>query len=558
VPRTTARRCAAAAMIALSVASCGRDIEMEFNTFVDAHVDTIEVLERDAALSWWDAAVSGSEDQYRRYAELRNDLDRVYAERGSFVFVSDVRASGKLKDPLMRRTADLLYLRYRGRQADPDLLERIAVLSAGIESRFNVFRPHVGGRTLAPGDVRRVLERSLDGDERRRVWEASKEVGPAVADDLLELARLRNESARQAGFEDYYVMSLELGEQDPAWIDALLTELDELTRGPFIELKRSIDAGIAERFGIGPGEIRPWHYADPFFQETPAADLPVLDGRLDRQAVIDLTARFYRSIGLPVDDILERSDLFEREGKCPHAFCTDIDRRGDIRILANVRGDRRWLETMLHECGHGAYDKYIGLDLPYLLRTYPHYAVTEAVAMFFGELVHDPAWLGRMLCLDPAQLAEMEPVLEAEARGRRLVFARWGLVMARFERELYRDPDQDLDRLWWDLVERFQDVRCPDGRSAPDWAAKIHIVSSPVYYHNYLLGEMIASQLRAALVGTEETGGGAYGNLALGEFFRERLFRAGDTIPWTALVEQVTGEPLSAARFAAETAGETR
>lgn len=558
MPRTTAWRCALAAMMALTVASCGRDIEMEFNAFVDSHVDTIEVLERDAALSWWDAAVSGSEEEYRRYATLRNDIERIYADRGSFVFVSDVRSSGKLKDPLMRRTADLLYLRYRGRQADPDLLERIAVLSAQLENRFNVFRPRVEGRALSPGDVRRVLETSRDSDERRRVWEASKEVGPAVADDLLELVRLRNESARQAGFDDYYVMSLELGEQDPAWLDALLDELDELTRGPFLDLKRGIDEEIAGRFGIGPGEIRPWHYDDPFFQETPAAPVTGLDGRLDRQSVIDLTARFYRSIGMPIDDILERSDLFERDGKCPHAFCADIDRRGDVRILANVRGDRRWLETMLHESGHGVYDKYIGGGLPYLLRTYPHYAVTEAVAMFFGELAHDPAWLGRMLCLDPALLAQIEPALRAEARGRRLVFARWGLVMARFERELYRDPEQDLGRLWWDLVERFQDVRRPDGRSAPDWAAKIHIVSSPVYYHNYLLGEMIAAQLRAALAGIEGGDGGAYGNLALGEFFRERLFRPGDTMPWTLLVEQVTGEPVSAARFAAETAGETR
>ena len=79
------------------------------------------------------------------------------------------------------------------------------------------------------------------------------------------------------------------------------------------------------------------------------------------------------------------------------------------------------------------------------------------------------------------------------------MFARWVLVMTNFERGLYADPDADLDTLWWDLVEQFQRVRRPDGRHAPDWAAKIHLAVAPVYYQNYLYGELVASQLQATL-----------------------------------------------------------
>ena len=92
------------------------------------------------------------------------------------------------------------------------------------------------------------------------------------------------------------------------------------------------------------------------------------------------------------------------------------------------------------------------------------------------------------------------PSSAAAQRASLLVFARWVLVVTHFERELYADPDADLDTLWWDLVERFQLVRRPEGRHAPDWAAKIHLAVVPVYYQNYLYGEMFASQLvRAAL-----------------------------------------------------------
>src|SRR6202034_57054 len=80
-----------------------------------------------------------------------------------------------------------------------------------------------------------------------------------------------------------------------------------------------------------------------------------------------------------------------------------------------------------------------------------------------------------------------------------LIFSRWCQVMLRFEKGMYEDPDQDLNKLWWDLVEKYQMVKRPPNRSAPDYAAKIHIVSAPVYYHNYMMGELFASQLHHAI-----------------------------------------------------------
>ncbi len=75
-----------------------------------------------------------------------------------------------------------------------------------------------------------------------------------------------------------------------------------------------------------------------------------------------------------------------------------------------------------------------------------------------------------------------------------LVFSRWAQVMYRFEKSMYENPDQDLNQLWWNMVEKYQMLTKPEGRNMPDWATKIHIALYPCYYHNYLLGEMLASQ----------------------------------------------------------------
>ncbi len=544
---------------AAAFSSCSKDVEMDFGMFVKKHVEKVALLEKEGSIAYWKAAVSGVEEDFRRYSDIRLEMERIYSDKVSFELVREARDSGKLKDPLLRRMADILYLKYLGNQADPQLLKKIVGLSAKVENRFNVFRAAVDGKKLTTNEICAVLRESEDGEYRRVVWEASKAVGKEIDDDLLELVRFRNEMAREAGFDNYHSMSLVLGEQDEETLVALFDELDELTAEPFRELKEEIDGGLSKRFGITPGEIRPWHYSDPFFQEAPAGDMAGLARYFRERDIVALAADFYESIGMPVDDVIAGSDLYEKDGKNPHAFCTDIDREGDIRVLCNVKDSVYWMETMLHELGHAVYDKYVQRELPWLLRSYPHLATTEASAMYFGRLAQDPRWIGAALELGADEIGKLAPVLEKSLRARQLIFTRWTQVMFRFERELYLDPDGDLNTIWWDLVERYQLVRRPDGRNEPDWAAKIHIVSSPVYYHNYMLGEMIASQFHHYVVAMIEGGaadGGIYGNLAVGEFFRDTVYRRGNTAPWTEHIEKVTGEPLHVKYFVEQYVGQ--
>ena len=544
---------------AAAFVSCGKDVEMDFGMFVEKHVEEVSRLEKEGSLAYWKAAISGSEEDFRKYSDIRLEMEKVYSDKASFDLVRDARDSGKLKDPALIRMADLLYLRYLGNQTDPRLLEKIVKLSGKVENRFNIFRPVVDGKKLTTNDVYDVLREGRDSHYRRSVWEASKAVGPEVVDDLIELVSLRNETAREAGFDNYHSMSLALGEQDEESLALLFDELDELTYEPFRQLKEELDDVIAGQFGITPQEVRPWHYSDPFFQEAPAGGMTELDRYFRERDIVALVADFYKSIGMPVDDVIAASDLYEKDGKNPHAFCTDIDRAGDIRVLCNVKENVYWMETMLHELGHAVYDKYIQRELPWLLRSYPHLATTEASAMYFGRLAQDPHWIGEALGLDPEEIDKLAPVLENSLRARQLIFTRWTQVMFRFERELYRDPDGDLNTIWWDLVEKYQLIRRPEGRDEPDWAAKIHIVSSPVYYHNYMLGEMIASQLHHHVM-TKIEGDvatrGIYGNLAVGEFFRDSVYWPGNTDPWTAHIEKVTGEPLQAKYFVEQFVGQ--
>jgi peptidyl-dipeptidase A len=209
------------------------------------------------------------------------------------------------------------------------------------------------------------------------------------------------------------------------------------------------------------------------------------------------------------------------------------------------------MSTMLHEFGHAVYDRGLDPDLPWLLREPAHPLTTEGIAMMFGRLVRDPSWLHDVAGLDRDTVDQLAPRLAAAQRASLLVFARWVLVVTHFERALYADPDADLDTAWWDLVERFQRVRRPPGRHAPDWAAKIHLAVVPVYYQNYLYGELFASQLGARL---REEHGSLVDATRAGAHLREHVFAPAAALRWDRFVEQATGRALDANAFARDLA----
>jgi peptidyl-dipeptidase A len=265
-----------------------------------------------------------------------------------------------------------------------------------------------------------------------------------------------------------------------------------------------------------------------------------------------LTRQFYQAIGLPIDDILARRDLYERPGKHQHAFCQDMDRKGDTRVLCNVKPDSYWMSTLLHEYGHAVYDRYHDASLPFLLREPAHILSTEAIAMLMGRLSTSGEWLHRYAGVARDEVAKIEPRLRQALRAGLLIFTRWALTMCNFERELYRNPQQDLNTLWWDLVEKFQLVKRPENRHAPDWAAKIHLACYPGYYQNYMLGEMTASQL-LEFITTRVLNGDAAAFIdspQVGHFLRDKFFVLGSRYDWNGVLHAATGEELKPEYFA--------
>jgi peptidyl-dipeptidase A len=535
-------------------------VKEEVKMFLKKYQQEYAKLDLKAQLAFWTAANSGKKEDFDASAAATLVVRKFHSDPDAYQKLVELTGHADELNRVQARALHVAELAYKGNQLPTDLLGRMVNLSTDIERTFNTFRGEIDGKAFTNNDLLEMLRKEADSAQRKKTWEALKQVGGAVAPKLIELARLRNEAAKKLGFDNFWDMKIRLQEHDPEQLLALFDELERLTREPFTRMKAKMDSELAGRFGVKPEELMPWHYDNPFFQAAPpsdAIDLNEFYEKKTREELVEISRVFFAEIGLPADDILRRSDLYDREGKDQHAFCISMDRKDDVRTLCNVKPTAEWMDTVLHELGHAVYDVAIDRRLPFNLREPSHAFTTEGVAMLLGALGKNPKWMVAYGGADEKRVEEVAEAILEQRRREQLIFARWTMVMLHFEKALYENPEQDLNKLWWDYVARYQQLTPPADRDEPDWAAKPHFTIAPVYYHNYMMGEVFAAQLRHALAELAGHQGPTSelsfnGRKDFGEYLKEKVFKPGNVLPWPQFVRRASGEKLTAKYFAVE------
>ena len=122
----------------MTTAGCGKKPDSAAQTFVARHLERVRPLEKASALAWWQANISGKPEDFQAKEKAENAVNRVLADQGAFAELKHIRERGAGPDEILKRSIDVLYLAYLGKQVDPKLLEQIVAKSNAVERGFNV------------------------------------------------------------------------------------------------------------------------------------------------------------------------------------------------------------------------------------------------------------------------------------------------------------------------------------------------------------------------------------------------------------------------------------
>ena len=137
-------RIAAAALIVLTL-SCNlfagqlNDKEKQLQAFITAHVAKVAPMSKEANLTYWSAATTGNETDYKKFSEQQFEIQKIYMNHREFEFLKGLKQSGQIKDAILSRQLSKLYFAYLTNQIDEGLLKQITDLSTKVEENFSTF-----------------------------------------------------------------------------------------------------------------------------------------------------------------------------------------------------------------------------------------------------------------------------------------------------------------------------------------------------------------------------------------------------------------------------------
>ena len=479
----------------------------------------------------WEFFINSNDQNLKAYEKAQEEFTELFSDKETYEKFLSVDAS-KLPKHEQKQLKDLLRV-FDKRINTGEMYKALEKKENEIAQKYNSYVPAIDGREVSKPEISKILQNESNPDIRQKAYEATIKGGDLIAEDLIEFVKMRNEFAKTKGYGNFF--DYQLKEEYDVETPFLNKLIEQVYSGAKDKIKAIQEKSYAElRQIFGTDKLQGWHYG----LLTDSNPEKAVNKILENHSIEDVSKKAYGGMGYDVDRMISEGkltlDLYPRKGKNTHGFCFGIDAGLDSRILANLRNDVISLDTLNHEMGHCVYDLGISRDLPVVDRAPSSSAFTEAIAMMTGDLAKKENIL-KDIVPEKLLIPFKESLKKDEAN-----FISKSLLIIDFERELYKNPNQNPAKLWADLRLKYRNQsHAPNN----EWATIPHYLSHPAYYQNYFRASLMKAQIYNHL---HKILGNITENSKTAQYLKENIFSKGASIEEYDLIKQLTGKEFSA------------
>lgn len=555
-----------------SFASEQKDPKVEAQNFIDEYATTWVDLVYKSQLADWKAnteIVEGDETNGKLAAAAAEKLAAFTGSKenidGARLYLAE---KSQLTDLQVRQLESILFNAANNPATAGDLVSKRISLDTQQTEKLYGFDFKLDGKSVSTNQLDDILKTSTDIEQRRRAWEASKEVGPGLKAGLAEQRDLRNRIVKSLGYSSYFGYQVSEYGMSSAEMRQLVDRINKELRPLYRELHTYARYELARRYNKPvpdkiPADWLPNRWGQDWSPMVTVAGFDV-DSALKQKSpewIVRQGEDFYVSLGFPKlpQSFWDKSSLYPAPPGAPykknnHASAWHLDLNNDIRSLMSVEPNAEWYETAHHELGHiYYYISYTNPDVPVLLRSGANRAYHEAMGSLMGLASMQRPYLESRGILEKGVKVDPDEVLLREALNYVVFIPFAAGVMPGFELDLYEKniPESRFNKTWWDLAGRYQGIAPPTARGENycDACTKTHIIDDPAGYYDYALSIVILFQLHdhiaRNILKQDPHATNYYGNKQVGDFLRD-IMRPGASRDWRIVLKEKTGEDLSA------------
>ncbi|MEW6412805.1 MAG: M3 family metallopeptidase [Candidatus Zixiibacteriota bacterium] len=513
----------AVSMILIRLVSCTQQplTQEALLTTLDSLEYKMEWLDYRISLAMWELYTTGESDSLRYYQNLYGEV-----VSGPEIYQQLSSGGALLTDELNQRRRDILFGAVLVGKVETD--RDISELRDSLEVVNINYRPEFEGAERTSGYLYSVFRTDPGRTRRELAYRAWCSVGDELAEGLEQLLRMRDQRARRLGYNSYIALSFGANGIDMTNYRALLRQLDSLSAQPYLEIIKR----IATDLNVDRPEI--WDLSYSYGDITTQ-----VDRFFPADSQMNYIQRSLEGVGFDLDKMPIYYDLVDRQGKSQFAFAFPIKPPHDVRVLASLYDGMYSTRMLFHEIGHAVHYTQIAQDNPLFINNIQG-AWSEAMAQTISALMDDKFWLAEYAHM-PEQL--IDSYLKSK-RAQDIIYLRTTLVRLYFELEAYTNPNRDINKLYWDLFEKY--MMLPRHDDMKPWAAIFHYTTHPVYLQNYLYADIVAAQTIDFL----KTNYGSFvDNPMTSAFLIQNYYRFGGRYDWRELLKRGTDEEFNPAYF---------
>ncbi len=527
-----------------------------------------QALYRVNSTAQWDAV----RDVTPAHDAASEAASRAYAAfNGNPVVIKEAREllthSAELTPLSVRELKQVLLNAAEGPMTNPFLVERRIQSETRQSSLLNSFQFKLNGKPITANEIDNLLSSSSDLKERKAVWEASKEIGKTLKENLMILRDLRNGVAGEMNYPDYFTLQVAPYGMTTDEMLKMNEQFMKDLRPLYLQLHTWVKYKLAEKYKQPVPDKIPAHWLNNRWAQNwtglvEAADLdPYFKGK-SAEWVAKTAEDFYLGLGMQglPGSFWVKSDLYpvpkdSARKKNTHAWAYHIDLNLDIRSLMSIEPNAEWFFTAHHELGHGHYFlAYSRPEVPPLLRLGANPGFHEGIGELISLASSQVPYLQAKGILPNDFKADKTAFLLDDALARSIPFIFFASgTMTHWEADIYAhqlEPNDWNDR-WWKYVSEFQGVEPPEKRSEEwaDYATKTHVNDAPAYYYNYAFATVLKFQLHdyiARKILHQPPQSCNYdGNKEVGKWLSDNILKKGGTEDWHKVLKDATGEDIS-------------
>lgn len=509
--------------------------DKEFIKLRDKIFEEIEPKAIKSQIDSWNFYTNSTDENMKEFEKSMEEISKSFRNEEIYNKLKEIEKSG-LEDKHLAKQLMKLINNFEGALNEGEQEKLLFLKESEIMNKYNKFVPMLDGKEKNDTEIDKIIQKEKNIDLRKKAYRSIVKRGDLIAEDLVNLVKMRNEFAKTKGYKSFFEFMLEKAYKvDSNNLQNLIDELYDNIKEINEKLQSKQQKELADEYGIGVDDLREYH-SGLLLDNSPAKEINKY--LKTKEQVVDICKKAYLGMGYDIDNLPITLDLFPRKNKNNYGFCFTIEAGKDARILANLTNTTGSIDTLCHELGHSVYHLGINRELAYIDQTaYP--AITEAVAIMMGDLKQSEDIL-KGIVADEILEKYKKDLKKSEA-----ISINNYIFYIAFEKAMYENPDQNLQLLWHNLKVKYTGSNDKNELNN-NWATILHFISHPCYIQNYFRAKLIKAQMYKHL---HKELGNLTENKNTAAYLNNNLFKYGTSMEENELIEKFTGESLSSKAF---------